>query len=512
MHQRPSRKITDSTSTGSSMAPSSRIFSPGGKRGHKIKFQHLGCFAVALVGSIAVVFCSVFYSSKLTNSYVNEPPFRIAHAVSLITCHKESSVKGFLDAMIILRHSIHQNSIHRFEDETSMASSFSSKTRSRKRSKYSYQMYAILHKDGGCLPHVPLMRRLGYIPLVKDTPVNISEIPESSWYKHHVEGENCCGSKEFIKLYAYTLIDHPVVVHWDLDVLVIQPMDDLYDTMLYPATSEEGQAARQRLAIQKPYHQKLPSTIDAFFTRDITSARPWEKITAVQGGFLVARPSLESFKRYQEFILEANYTPGRGLGSGWGGLGYGGFQGAMAYQGVLAYFYDVVYPGHSVELDVCRWNQVVGDVIWRGPQRRNEFYGQCRDYPAPGVSFADNTPENGRCQDCRNLPVEDTITAHYTACKKPWECRTPDPRIPRNPAEKERLRELTNITTCYNLFREYFQFRQDVERRIANRTRVEVKGGGEFHHEHFLGYCGGQGQYLNMELPDTFDMKEVYGF
>lgn len=183
-----------------------------------------------------------------------------------------------------------------------------------------------LLQDGGCVPHIPVLKRLGYIPLVRDTPVNISDIPKTSWYRHHVEGENCCGSKEFIKLYAYTLTDYPVVVHWDLDVAVLQPLDDLFDAMIFPASSKEGRAARRNLAIQQPYHQKLPEQIDAFFTRDITSARPWEEITAIQGGFVVARPSMEHFELYKEFILEANYTAGRGPGSGWGGLGYGGFQ------------------------------------------------------------------------------------------------------------------------------------------------------------------------------------------
>jgi hypothetical protein len=89
----------------------------------------------------------------------------------------------------------------------------------------------------------------------------------------------------------------------------------------------------------------------------------------------------------------------------------------MAYQGVLAYFYDVVYPGHHVELDVCRWNQVVADVIWRGPDGKDHM-GECRDYPAPGVDFKANTPDKGQCEDCRILPLEETMTVHYTACKK----------------------------------------------------------------------------------------------
>jgi hypothetical protein len=443
-----------------------------------------------------------------------QQPVKIAHVISLITCHKASRVKGFLDALIILRHSIHQNSIHANNNDPTGR-------KVKKSSNYSYQMYAILHQDGGCLEHFDLLKRIGYIPLVKPTPINVSQITSNDWYRDHVEQENCCGSKEFIKLYAYTLTEHPIVVHWDLDVAVLQPLDDLYDAMLYNANTETGRAARQRLRLQRPSVQQLPASnnndgrIDAFFTRDYTSARPWEKITAVQGGFVVARPSMEHFELYKEFIMEANYTPGRGPTSGWGGLGYGGFQGAMAYQGVLAYFYDVVYPGHAVELDVCRWNQVVADVIWRGPEREKEHYGQCRHYPAQGPAhYAENTPENGQCEDCRIVPIEETYTVHYTACKKPWECTVPYPRVPRNKRDVHRLQELTNVTTCGKLHHRYFEIRRDIEDRIAKQTGlVPSSRDGTFHPEFFYGYCKAGNSYLSMEdIPETFDMKQVYGF
>ena len=425
-----------------------------------------------------------------------ESPIKIAHAISLITCKKMDRVIGFLDALVILRHSIHQNSIHNH------------------RGRYSYQMYAIIHPDGGCVAHVDLLQRLGYTAIVQPTPVNLTaSLPETSWYRNHVESENCCGSKEFIKLYAYTLTEHPIVVHWDLDVLVLTPMDDLYDSMLYDAQSERGAAARRKLQRQRPDVKPLPERIDAFFTRDITSARPWEPITAVQGGFVVARPSIEHFQMYQDFISKGDYKPGRGPGSGWGGLGYGGFQGAMAYQGVLAYFYDQVYPGHAVELDVCHWNQVVADVIWRGPQRKEEFYGTCRDYPADGQSFTDNTPERGACHDCRILPVAETRTVHYTACKKPWECQIPHPRNPRDKSQVERLQQLTNITTCKALFAEYFKYRKDIEGKIQAVTQqAPSTPNGSFHRDAFLGYCDRAGKYLPMQLPESFDMKQVYGF
>ena len=185
----------------------------------------------------------------------------------------------------------------------------------------------------------------------------------------------------------------------------------------------------------------------------------------------------------------------------------------MAYQGVLAYFYDQVHPGHSVELDVCRWNQVVADVIWRGPDHM-EHAGQCRDHPLDGIYEA-NTPENGKCQDCRVIPIDEAKTVHYTACKKPWQCSLPHPRIPggKRKAHAYRLRELTNVTTCGLLFAKYFEIRQDIEQQIVQQGGFAAKERkGSFHPEHFLGYCRREGGYDSMEIDEQFDMKMVYGF
>jgi hypothetical protein len=225
---------------------------------------------------------------------------KIAHAVSFVHCARADRVQAYMDALVILRHSIHQNSIH------------------NNKGQYSYQMYAFIHDEGCPNPDLPLLlKQLGYIAIRKPTPVNISEIP-NEYYKRHVEQENCCGSREFIKLYAYTLTHHPIVVHWDIDVAVLQPMDDLYDSILFPKTSVRGAAARARLAVQRPETQLLPDVIDAFVTRDVTSAQPWEKVQAVQGGFLVARPSMQTFEAYLDFIRKGHYEPGRGERSGWG--------------------------------------------------------------------------------------------------------------------------------------------------------------------------------------------------
>lgn len=226
--------------------------------------------------------------------YSNVP----AYVVSLILCNGDSTV-GFLDAAAVLRHSVHKTSIHY----------------PGSKGKYSYKMYAIVHKK--CEQYAHILESVGYETIIRDTPIDRKEI-KNEFYRNNVESENCCGSAEFIKMYAYTLTQHPVVVHFDLDKVVLQPMDDLFDAIIYDAQSPEGKSARERIEVEWP-EDPLPKQIDAFFTRDYTSNWPWKKIAAVQGGLLVMRPTQAGFDQYMEVILEGNYEPGfndqAGMGS-----------------------------------------------------------------------------------------------------------------------------------------------------------------------------------------------------
>jgi hypothetical protein len=299
-----------------------------------------------------------------------------------------------------------------------------------------------------------------------------------------------------------------------MDVAILQPMDELYDAMLYPSSHPIGEAARKSIERQHP-EDPWPETIDAFFTRDITSAQPWERVTAVQGGFLVARPDKAVFDKYLEFIKEGNYTRGRGDGSGWGGLGYGGFQGAMAYQGVVAYYYDQLRPNTAVELNVCRWNQVAADVIWRGPEKKDEHHLQCREFPRKTLpngmpDYASNT----ECEDCRNTPIELVKTVHYTACKKPWECKIAHPRVPRDKRQQYRLQNLVNVTMCMDLVTEWFALRKEFEDALENASKGKAQlssRDGAFERQYFLGYCSRDGGYVAMKPPPYDVVKKLYG-
>jgi hypothetical protein len=292
-------------------------------------------------------------------------------------------------------------------------------------------------------------------------------------------------------------------------------MDDLFDAIIFDKDSVPGKQARSKLRIQQPLHQKLPDRIDAFFTRDIALARPWDNRQVAQGGFLVARPSMEAFQSYLDVIKEANFSARCDDQGGWGRLGYGCKMGSMHYQGVVAYFYDHIDPGkgHGVELDVCAWNQVAHSVIYQG--KIEEWHGTCRQSPIYGGNVSFNRPEFGACHDCRILPIEETMTVHYTACSKPWQCRYNE----QDPVAA--VTATTNATTCGLLVKEFYRVRKDLEQQLesivgSSVTTKTYQGDKAFHPEYFLGYCGkqnGKVAYAGMNgFHVDFEMKQLYGF
>lgn len=65
------------------------------------------------------------------------------------------------------------------------------------------------------------------------------------------------------------------------------------------------------------------------------------------GGFLVVRPSMARFDELRAIIKKGDHR----AGSGWGGSGIGNFWGGQTIQGIVPYFYHVVHPGDSLELN-----------------------------------------------------------------------------------------------------------------------------------------------------------------
>lgn len=406
----------------------------------------------------------------------DDNPIRVAYAISLIECtdrHKsgQSSVAGLQDASIVLRHSVHQNSVRNPSSGI----------------RYDYEMYAIVHEQAQAC--APMLQDAGFHILIKQPPILADEI-NGEYLRKHIHKEYCCGAHEFVKLYAYQ-IPAPLVVHVDIDFIFRKPMDAVFDVML-GATDEETRSRVEREDPTVPW----PSNIEAMITRDYHSTYPGRK-AGFQAGFWVLKPSQKHFDNLIAIIREGDYVEGFQPANGWAGLGYGGFIGARAMQGLIAYYYDVHVPGTWVELNNCRYNTVMAIVV-RG--------GKCL---------------SGRptCEDCRTTNIEDIYSIHYTACRKPWTCiayKEDDPSklYPRSNAMPV---DIIDFDHCMVSRRVWHEYRLDLESQLYELTHDEgIKQAqiGNYTSDYFLGHCVGDqtSGYLRLGgSPETIKrIPELY--
>jgi hypothetical protein len=394
------------------------------------------------------------------------------------------------DAALVMRHSIHQTSARNVDAH----------------SHYDYKMYAIVHSQAAECSHI--LRDAGFEIVIKDAPVQPKEI-RGDFLKKHVHKEWCCGHDEFIKLYAYTLPE-PIVVHLDVDFVFYQPMDDVFDALLYDKDSAIGKAARERIPRERPT-DPWPDRPLAMMTRDWPQVMPGRK-AGYQAGFLVARTDPAVMDEVIEIVKEGNYVEGFQRENGWGGQGYGGFVGAMAMQGLMAYYYDIKAPDAWVELNQCHFNHMGMDVLFRGMP-----------------SFRANHPKVGKCrnnldycEDCMHTELDKIHSIHFTQCRKPWNCiGEGDSSLPKErrnakrdktPLEKMLIPEdSVHLDHCMELLTVWHKHRADLENKLQVLTGgemgvVSVYQAGDYKKQVFQGHCTGNGPehyILLSENPDS---------
>ena len=170
----------------------------------------------------------------------------IGYAVTITGCGSDPITEG----AAVLKHSIHLTSIH-----------------GNMNGRYDYQMYALYHPSA--IKCAKTLESLGYKLVERETPVAVEDI-KGDFLRSRIEKNGCCGEKELIKLEAYTLTQHQVVVHLDLDTLILQPLDGLFDWMLLGNQARTFDASS--IELQWP-EDEIPEKINAFFTRDCKFAR-----------------------------------------------------------------------------------------------------------------------------------------------------------------------------------------------------------------------------------------------
>jgi hypothetical protein len=388
-------------------------------------------------------------TNSATNN--NHTTIIIAYAVTVTDCQPDSLL---LDNAAILKHSIHLATRRRAKvpSSSSPSSSFTF--------QYDYQMYAFVYAKSAqnCTNS---LQQLGYTVQVHELPIVISDI-QNPQLRQAIYEHGCCGPQELLKLYSYLLVDHPLVVHLDLDCIVLQPLDHLFNWMLgVPLMSSrsiteftEQQQQQQQQAkttistietvliakarmwplvppagdnnqSSRSLSSSSPPPPDALFTRDYNVVDPPRKQPhqiGVQGGFFIVRPNITDFQHYQEILYQRGpYTNSFDVRHGWGGkaLGFGGYWGYTTIQGLMAYYYSHVQPpSRSVELNRCYYNTMVDDpynthAANRGPPENQPLACRTRQEPISA------------CQDCRLTPVDQMYTVHFTLCGKPTWCPTP---------------------------------------------------------------------------------------
>jgi hypothetical protein len=194
---------------------------------------------------------------------------------------------------------------------------------------------------------------------------------------------------------------------------------------------------------------------------------PSRKYKPVQGGLLVLRPDMKVYEEFVAIIKEGDFRKN----GGWAGV-VGPFYGSMTFQGLIPYFYDVLHPNEAVELSRCIYNQMADNP--KDKRTVNDIpQGRCRT----------NEQE---CEDCRNRPMEDVVSAHFTLCQKPWLCLPQD-----NDVIQQRL--------CKKLHHAWHRIRMDLEQ-TWGRSGV---GDGDYYKDHFYGHCKRVGKtgYIPIEQP-----------
>jgi len=198
----------------------------------------------------------------------------VAYAVVVTSCTpaiQEVGVFPMAEAAAVLKHSIAR----------------ATKTTGN----YGYKMYALYHPNAEeC---AKTLEPIGYEILERDTPIKVADI-RGDFLRERIMKNGCCGEKELIKFEAFTLTQHPVVVLLDMDVLILKPLDNLFDLIL------EGTVPENKAATLMWPEEEIPKDINVLYTRDYAMSLPGRTVHPFQGGFSVLKPDLNTYEEFRQ--------------------------------------------------------------------------------------------------------------------------------------------------------------------------------------------------------------------
>lgn len=207
----------------------------------------------------------------------------------------------YVDYAVALRESVRSNFQH-----------------SRYHMEYVAFVYAGVEHLDSCVERLGL---IGYKVMVKDFPIKWEDLPEGDYKAKVRNAGGGLGLAELLKLYAYTMLEFHRVVIMDLDLVVAQNFDEVFD-------------------------------LDSTSLSAVVVWGNWD-VEMVQAGFICVKPSLEVFEELLEIIRSATF---RFDGSGWNNSHWGNTWGGETVSGVLPYYYRMKRPAGMVHINSCIYN------------------------------------------------------------------------------------------------------------------------------------------------------------
>lgn len=329
----------------------------------------------------------------------------------------------------------------------------------RHQERYDYQTIIMYHPDAKACAQ-PL-QDLGYVTLERNLPVEVKDI-QGDFLRERIVKNGCCGEKELIKLQAWTLTDYPIVVLLDLDVLVLKPLDRLFDFLLDSAKLPDPDDL-----LVRPGTIDIPKRIEILYTTDYAMVGPTRKVKPTQGGFVVLRPSQKIYNDFVDIVRTGDFRES----GGWLGK-TGKFWGAMTFQGLMPLYFQILHPDTAVELNWCVWDNMAS------PSRDGKL--------VDGKPSGDCFTRQKNCEDCRNRPIEEVAVTHFTVCQKPWLC------------QGWKKDDITD-RLCRAFHHAWFKERSLLEKSWGRSGM----GPGAWDKDHFFGNCArfGTKGYHKIELP-----------
>ena len=163
---------------------------------------------------------------------------------------------------------------------------------------------------------VAILKDLGYHVKIYDEAVKEVEM-NPRYVKDNLAAD--VGIEDLVRLHAYRLNKHPLVMLVEPTTMILEPIDEVFDTLL----ADDNKKAS--------YVKNSDNLIDM--------------------GSLIIKPSQTEYLAIKDTFINTAYTDA----NGWGGSGIGAGgpgSGGMGSQGILTYYYEGS-PADVTELDKC---------------------------------------------------------------------------------------------------------------------------------------------------------------